>query len=121
MTDSFSHLDSLDHSTYCNFCPGYCCYRLPGSTLLINAEDINRIARHFNMRDGEVRKSLFNVDTTWHDELEKIADGLRSEEPATAKDSHPPGFAYASACGSAEHGRLGSKWEMMPISTAFPA
>lgn len=41
---------------YCNYCPGYCCYRLKGSVLLITAEDINRLARHFGMTDGEVRR-----------------------------------------------------------------
>lgn len=41
---------------YCNYCPGYCCYRLDGSVLLIDADDINRLARHFSISDGEVRK-----------------------------------------------------------------
>ena len=41
---------------YCNFCPGYCCYRTTGSFLLITAEDINRLARYFGVRDGEIRK-----------------------------------------------------------------
>lgn len=41
---------------YCNYCPGYCCYRLEGSVLLIDAEDINRLARHFSITDGEIRK-----------------------------------------------------------------
>lgn len=41
---------------YCNYCPGYCCYRLEGSFLLIDAVDINRLARHFSISDGEVRK-----------------------------------------------------------------
>lgn len=41
---------------YCNFCPGYCCYRLSGSVLLIDAEDINRLARHFGVSDGEIRR-----------------------------------------------------------------
>ena len=41
---------------YCNYCPGYCCYRLEGSVLLIDAEDINRLARHFSISDGEARK-----------------------------------------------------------------
>ena len=40
---------------YCHFCPGYCCYRLPGATLLLDAADINRLARHFGLSDGEVR------------------------------------------------------------------
>ena len=41
---------------YCNYCPGYCCYRLKGSVLLLDAEDINRLARHFSIPDGEVRR-----------------------------------------------------------------
>ncbi len=41
---------------FCNFCPGYCCYRLKGASLYIMAEDINRIARHLQITDGEVRK-----------------------------------------------------------------
>ena len=41
---------------YCNYCPGYCCYRLKGSVLLIDAEDINRIANHFSITDGETRR-----------------------------------------------------------------
>jgi len=40
---------------YCNYCPGYCCYRLEGSVLLIDAEDINRLARHFFISDGQAR------------------------------------------------------------------
>ena len=40
---------------YCNYCPGYCCYRLEGSLLLLTAADINRLARHFQITDGEVR------------------------------------------------------------------
>jgi Fe-S-cluster containining protein len=41
---------------YCNYCPGYCCYRLEGSSLLIDSDDINRLARHFQVSDGEIRK-----------------------------------------------------------------
>lgn len=41
---------------YCNYCPGYCCYRLEGSSLLIDSDDINRLALHFQITDGEVRK-----------------------------------------------------------------
>ncbi len=55
----------LDHSVYCNFCPGYCCYKLPGSTLYITAEDINRLARHFNIPDGEVRKRYIEGKNTF--------------------------------------------------------
>ncbi len=41
---------------YCNYCPGYCCYRLDGATLFIDNDDINRLARHFSITDGEARK-----------------------------------------------------------------
>ena len=50
---------------YCNYCPGYCCYRLEGSTLLITAEDINRLARHFGIGDGEVRKRYIEGRNTF--------------------------------------------------------
>lgn len=50
---------------YCNFCPGYCCYRLPGATLYLTAEDINRIARHFHISDGEVRKRYMEGKNTF--------------------------------------------------------
>ena len=51
--------------TYCNFCPGYCCYRLEGSTLFLDADDINRIARHFTISDGEVRKRYLEGKNTF--------------------------------------------------------
>lgn len=51
--------------SYCNFCPGYCCYRLKGSTLFIAAEDINRLARHFGISDGEVRKRYIEGKNTF--------------------------------------------------------
>ena len=41
---------------YCDFCPGYCCYRTDGSFLLIDNDDISRLARHFLIREGEVRR-----------------------------------------------------------------
>lgn len=40
----------------CNECPGYCCYKKNGAYLLITASDINRLARFFGIRDGDVRK-----------------------------------------------------------------
>lgn len=49
---------------YCNYCPGYCCYRLEGSTLLLTATDINRMARHLGISDGEVcNRYLENKNT----------------------------------------------------------
>ena len=50
---------------YCNYCPGYCCYRLKGSVLLINSDDINRLARHFSISDGEVRKRYMENRSTF--------------------------------------------------------
>ncbi len=50
---------------FCNFCPGYCCYRLEGASLYIMAVDINRIARHFNIADGEVRKRFLDGKYTF--------------------------------------------------------
>lgn len=56
--------DSI-HRVFCNYCPGFCCYRLPGSTLYVTAIDINRIARHFNISDGEVRKKYIEGRNTF--------------------------------------------------------
>ena len=50
---------------YCNYCPGYCCYRLKGSVLLIDSDDINRLARHFSISDGEVRKRFMENKNTF--------------------------------------------------------
>lgn len=55
----------LNHRVFCNYCPGFCCYRLPGSTLYITATDINRIARHFNISDGEVRRRYIEGKNTF--------------------------------------------------------
>lgn len=53
------------HRIFCNYCPGFCCYRLPGSTLFVTAIDINRIARHFKISDGEVRKRYIEGKNTF--------------------------------------------------------
>jgi len=50
------------NKVFCNFCPGYCCYRLEGASLYIMAEDINRMARHFNIADGEGEGSELRLD-----------------------------------------------------------
>lgn len=50
---------------YCNFCPGYCCYKLKGATLLLDAGDINRLARHFGISDGEVRRRYMEGKNTF--------------------------------------------------------
>lgn len=65
MVEIAAMASQLDHSVYCNFCPGYCCYSLPGSTLFIDANDINRLARHFQISDGEVRKKYLEGKNTF--------------------------------------------------------
>lgn len=50
---------------FCDYCSGYCCYRLKGSTLFITALDINRIARLFCITDGEVRKRYIEGKNTF--------------------------------------------------------
>jgi Fe-S-cluster containining protein len=50
---------------YCNYCPGYCCYRRQGSVLLVTGEDINRLARFFKIRDGQVRKKYMGNKNTF--------------------------------------------------------
>ena len=54
-----------NYKTFCNYCPGFCCYRLPGSILFVTGIDINRIARHFGMSDGEVRKKYIEGRNTF--------------------------------------------------------
>jgi uncharacterized protein len=53
------------NKSYCNYCPGYCCYRLPGATLYLDAEDINRLARHLRINDGEVRSRYLENKNTF--------------------------------------------------------
>lgn len=53
------------NSIYCTFCPGYCCYRLPGATLYLDALDINRIAIYFGISDGAVRKRYLEGKNTF--------------------------------------------------------
>ena len=50
---------------YCTFCPGYCCYRLPGATLYLDALDINRIGQHFGIADGMVRERYLEGKNTF--------------------------------------------------------
>ena len=50
---------------FCNYCPGFCCFRLPGATLYLDNDDINRIARHFKMKDGDVRNRFLENRNTF--------------------------------------------------------
>ena len=53
------------NKVFCNFCPGFCCYRLEGAGLYIMAEDINRMARYFGITDGEVRRRYLEGKNTF--------------------------------------------------------
>jgi len=52
-------------TVFCEYCPSYCCYRLSGSYLFVDALDINRIARHFGITDGAVRKKYIEGKNTF--------------------------------------------------------
>ena len=65
MADLTSTYSLATSKLFCNFCPGYCCYRLKGATLYLDAADINRIARHLNISDGEVRKRYMEGKNTF--------------------------------------------------------
>lgn len=53
------------HKTFCNYCPGFCCYRLKGSTLFVTAIDINRLGRFFKSSDGEIRRKYIEGRNTF--------------------------------------------------------
>ena len=53
------------NKTFCSFCPGFCCYKTGSASLYIMASDINRIARHFGLTDGEVRKRFMASRSTF--------------------------------------------------------
>lgn len=65
MTTTVVSPETSTNRAFCNFCPGFCCYRLPGATLYVTATDINRIARHFHVTDGEVRKRYIENRNTF--------------------------------------------------------
>lgn len=65
MTGGSKEYALAGNKTFCNFCPGYCCYRLKGASLYIMAVDINRIARHFDIADGEVRRRFIEGKNTF--------------------------------------------------------
>ncbi len=62
---NLSSYSLASNKNFCNFCPGYCCYRLEGSTLYLDNDDINRIARYFKISDGQVRKRYIESKNTF--------------------------------------------------------
>ncbi|TKB26949.1 hypothetical protein FCL47_07135 [Desulfopila sp. IMCC35006] len=89
---------------FCNFCPGICCYRLPGSVLFVTATDINRLARHFNLRDGEVRRRFIENRNTFKVKADGscifLLDGKLSERCLihAARPQQCRDFPYDASC-----------------------
>jgi Fe-S-cluster containining protein len=65
MTGDAEEYSLAGNKAFCSYCPGYCCYRLKGASLYIMAVDINRIARYFNITDGEVRRRFLEGKNTF--------------------------------------------------------
>lgn len=65
MTDVAQPAETGLNRVFCNYCPAFCCYRLEGSILLLTATDINRLARHLELSDGEVRKRYIENRNTF--------------------------------------------------------
>lgn len=89
---------------YCNYCPGYCCYRLEGSTLLLTATDINRLARHLGISDGEVRSRYLENKNTFKVKADgscifQVPDKMTKR--CTIHEARPDqcrGFPYGKPC-----------------------
>jgi Fe-S-cluster containining protein len=65
MSNDLQPYSLAGNKIFCNYCPGYCCYRLSGASLYIMAVDINCIARHFDIADGEVRRRFLQGKNTF--------------------------------------------------------
>lgn len=65
MTDIAQSAETGTNKVFCNYCPAFCCYRLQGSILLLTATDINRLARHLHLSDGEVRRRYIENRNTF--------------------------------------------------------
>lgn len=95
---------AFDNKAFCNYCPGFCCYRLPGSTLWIDATDINRIAHHFNISDGEVRRRYIEGKNTFKSKEDGscifLLDGKLSKRCGihTARPRQCREFPYDAPC-----------------------
>ena len=110
---------------YCNFCPSYCCYRLEGSQLLITAEDINRIARKFNITDGEVRKQYIEGRNTFKVKADGscvfLIDG-RIDKRCSIHDARPQqcsDFPYNDPCPYLEREDLLEKIQPKIVASVF--
>lgn len=53
------------NKVFCDFCPGFCCYKLPGAILFVSVADISRMASHFHISDHEVVKRYIDSGNTF--------------------------------------------------------
>lgn len=92
------------NKVFCNFCPSYCCYRLPGAYLFVVAHDINRLARYFDITDGEVRKKYLEGKNTFKVKGDSscifLSDGKLSKRCSvhTARPDQCRDFPYNDSC-----------------------
>lgn len=93
-----------DNKVFCNYCPGFCCYRLPGATLFVTATDINRLARYFGISDGEVRRRYIEKRNTFKVKADGscifLADGKLSKRCSVhlARPDQCRDFPYDQPC-----------------------
>lgn len=94
----------VTNKVYCNYCPGYCCYSLKGSTLFLDSDDINRIARHHKITDGEARKRFIAKRNTFKTRPDGSCIFLSNERMRARCSIHPARprqcreFPYHSPC-----------------------
>jgi uncharacterized protein len=104
MTTLLMTTAAADNKVFCNYCPGFCCYRLPGATLFITATDINRLARHFGISDGEVRRRYIEKRNTFKVRADGscifLADGKLSKRCSVhlARPDQCRDFPYDQPC-----------------------
>ncbi len=104
MTTLSAATASAANKVFCNYCPGFCCYRLPGATLFITATDINRLARHFCISDGEVRRCYIEKRNTFKVKADGscifLADGKQSKRCSVhlARPDQCRDFPYDQPC-----------------------
>jgi Fe-S-cluster containining protein len=104
MNNNNSVQTSVNNKIYCAFCPSYCCYKLVGSTLYLTAEDINRIARHFQIKDGEVRMRYMEGKNTFKTRTDGscifLINGVLNKRCSihTARPRQCQNFPYKESC-----------------------
>ncbi len=86
------------NKTFCNYCPGDCCYRLKGASLYLEAADINRFARHFGITDGEVRRRYLENKYTFKVREDGSCFFLSNDKMRARYTIHTAGPKQCSPC-----------------------